>query len=78
MALFGAGPVSEHLAGELMLSFSWLLSASCDVPGESWRTGLQGLSRMMVPSRRKRNQEPADDSGIRVLVLSGDCEDQLV
>lgn len=39
----GAGLVSEHLAGEVMLSFSWLLSASCDVPGEhlkSWASGL--------------------------------------
>lgn len=63
----GAGPVSEHLAGELMLSFSWLLSASCDAPGKSWGTGLRGLSRMTVPSRRKRDQESADDSGIRVL-----------
>lgn len=33
---------------------------------------------MTVPSRRKRDQEPADDLGIRVLVLSGECEDQLV
>lgn len=70
--------MSEHLASEFMLSFSWLLPASCDAPGETWRTGLRGLSRMTVLSRRKRDQETADDSGVRVLVLSGECEDQLV